>query len=407
MKTNKLKTLLLILTVWLSAATARAQTLDGSPPPVERISPNAIQISGLTYARFSPDGYWLVLETDAGFYLVPGERFETLVEDFENSRYRYTEGWAREFLPSGRVVFSSRRGLFALDAADGKTQTIYQLTAEDERNGTYPWDSEIIAVSEDLVISGNGDYDTGGEKGHVVRFDVRRARYTRGAQIDGFKNPRLSPGGKYILYEHGNDEDRYAALYDIRRNVNLALAQRFDFKRHFPKYKRVNVKPLIWVAPDKFVAGLDENQFEKFKASKNPLNIPDTPAWLALLDAASGQIVWKKQMSFNAPEFLEQLSASKAAFYNEYGHYEVSLADGRLTKLPDIEGNIFVVSPDKKRTAYINGGQIFVSALDGANKKKAFDLSESWQQNYRSLRWSPDGKLLLVTSEDRLLIIRL
>lgn len=399
---------MLILTVCLSAAWIRAQ------PAVEQTAPNATLIVGVTDAKVSPSGKFIILQTDVGFHVIPTERLDDITGDIDDADFPWSEGWAKTFMPSGRILVKTRRGLYTFDPQKtGEDREIYSASADDEEKGTYLNDGELVVVSEKLIISGGGDYDFGGNKGTIIRFDLRRRRYTRGARIDGFKKPQLSPSGKYVLYEHGNDDINTADLYDIGRNVNYPIEKRFNFKRHFPKYKYVDIKPLAWVAANKFVAAIDENQSEEFKASPNPLDLPDTPAWLALFDAANGKIVWKKQLSFNAPPFLEQLNSSKAFFYNEKGRYEISLADGRLTKLPDIEGSLFTFSPDKKKLAFINGSQIFVSSSDGANKKLIFNLPEKRQDGtafnpnrIHTINWSPDGKRLFVFENNRLLIIK-
>jgi hypothetical protein len=318
------------------------------------------------------------------------------------------------FLPSDKILYTPRRGLYAIDPQTRKTQPIFQMTAEDEQNGNYLADGEMVVVSENLIISGDGDYDMGLNKGNILLFDVERARVRRGAQINGFKSGRLSPGGKYVLYEYAGELSNSASLYDIARNVNHQLPKRFNFKLHFPKYKKINVFPLTWINADRFIAAVDENQGDDAGEENKPADFTDTPAWLALFDVVTGKIVWKEQLTGSVPIYVERLSLTQAFFENGDGLFEISLADGRLTKLPAIKGTGFAVSPDKKRLAFLNGNQIFVSSLNGADKRLILEYPRIWQgspSSYglgtRSLNWSPDGKRLLVFDENRLLLVEI
>ena len=412
MRINKTKFLMFILTICLFSAAIRAQ-----PGEVAKISPNVTQISGITDAKFSPSGKFLVLQTDVGFYLIPTERLDETLAGFDVLRDKaWTEGWVKNFLPSDRIVFSSRRGLHALDPQTGKTQSIYQVSAADEEKGDYLNDGEVIVAGENLIISGGGDYDLGGKKGNIIRFDVQNGRYTRGAPIDGFRRSSISPSGKYVLYEHGGEFSNHAALYDIGRNTSRELPALFDFKRHFPKFEKTNVSTLGWVAPNRFVATIENNQSDKYQTGDFK-NLDNSAAWLVLFDAAAGKIIWKRQLNgINAPVILEQLSPSKAFFDTGYssGRFEVALADGKLRKLPEIDppGAGFTLSLDKTRMAFFDANRVFVSSIDGADKKIVLELPESWRgestidgMSVRELKWTPDGKRLLVFDETRMLIV--
>jgi WD40 repeat protein len=404
MKTNITKFLMLILTVCLSAAWIQAQGVE-----VKKIAPNAQEFAVVMDANFTPSGEFLVVQSDVGFYIIPTEKLDEITGNLDDLNVSWTEGWAITFMPSGKIVVKSRRSLYTLDPQTETGDEIYTASSDNEEKGNYLNDGELVVVSENLIISGGGDYDFFNNKGTIIRFDVRRGSYKRGARIDGFKNAKLSPDGKYVLYEHGSDDYNYADLYDIARNVNYPIPQRFDFKRNFPKYKETLVDPLVWVTPNRFVATVDENQFEEFKASANPLDIPDTPAWLVLFDASGGKIVWKHQLkNVDASGVLQLLSKTKAFFDDTNGIYEVSLADGKLTKLPTVAGTLFTISPDKTKMAYLDENRIIVSAAaSGANKQTVFEVSKSWQDTISSIKWSPDGKRLLISDKNRLLIIRL
>lgn len=413
---KRIKELLLILIIGISVETAiQAQRYDSAPPlTVEKIQPNAEMISGITSAIFSPTGKLTALQTDHGFYLLPTDKLGELAEGLENSRFPFFEGQAKGFLPvSEKVVFAPRRGLYLLDSKALKTQPIFQMTAEDEEKGNYLSDGEMVVVSENLIISGDGNYDMGMSKGNILRFDVSRRRVRRGAQIDSFRYAYLSPSRKYVLYDHAGEQIVTADLYNIGRDLNNSIPKLFDFKRHFPKYKRTSVFPLGWIAANRFAAIVDEDQFEEYE-TKNFNEVKDTPAWLVMFDAATRKIIWKRQLKdMDSPDRLQQLTPTKAFFETNKGIYEVSLADGILTKLPDLKGSGFSFSYDKTQMAFFDGRRVFVSSANGANKKLAVEIPENQKnknlidKQMNRIEWSPDGKRLFIFDEMRLLIVTL
>ncbi|HEY8559022.1 MAG TPA: hypothetical protein VIL74_01370 [Pyrinomonadaceae bacterium] len=402
---------MLILTVCLSATAFR-----GQPASVEKISPNVTRISAVTDVKFSPSGKLTVIQTDAGFYYFPTARLDEVIAGFDDlSGSMWVEGEVKDFLPvSEKIVFAPRRGLYGLDARTGETQPIFQMTAKDEEEGNYLGDGEIIAVSENLILSGDGDWDMGLKKGNILRFDVGRGNVERAAQIPGMRYGWLSPNRRYVVYDHAGESVVQADLYDIERNVNYPVSKRFDFKRHFPKHKEALVRPLGWFGADKFAAIVDENRSAEFE-TKNSGDAVDTAAWLVLFDAARGKIVWKRQLNgIEPPVHLEQLSPTKAFFDGDNaGRYEVSLIDGALTELPRVEGTGFSFSPDKNRMAYFDERRVFVSSPNGADKKLAIEMPEKSvnrgviDKSTSWINWSPDGERLLVFDDAQLWLVRL
>jgi hypothetical protein len=352
----------------------------------------------------------MIVQLSWGFYVFPTEKLDEAETNFKESRFPCLEGWAKGFLPSGKIVFAGRRGLYTLDPATKKTEPIYQVTAAEEENGNYLIDGEIISVSENLIVSGDGDYDLGLKKGNILRFDVKRRSAARLAQIRGFQNPMLSPGGKYILYEHNGENGGNTDFYDLAANRNYPLAERFNFNRAFPQYKRTFERPIAWISPNRFLAEVDENQTapaDKYKADSKP--------WLVLFDVA-GKIIWKRQTTFELiPPYFHQLSATKALMENDGGVYEISLTTGKSEMfLPALDGKTISVSPDKKQIAYFDIKHLYIASLDGKNAKSVFALPFDWTEvsAYKEMGappplWSPDGKRLIIFDKKRALFIRL
>lgn len=252
------------------------------------------------------------------------------------------------------------------------------------------------------------------EKGNILRFNVPGGQVKRGARIDGFRYAYLSPSRKYIIFDHAGEQNIAADLYDIGRDINTAIPKRFNFKRHFPKYKKTNIDLLGWFGANRFAATVDEDQFDEYE-TKNFNDVKDTPAWLVMFDAAAGKIIWKRQLNdINAPVHLEQLNRTKAFFDGgDSGRYEVTLDNGTLTKLTDIEGTGFSFSPEKTQMAFFDERRVFVSSPNGANKKLAVEIPESREnigvidKSTTWINWSPDGRRLFVFDKTRLLIVTL
>lgn len=416
MKTTKSRIFTLFLAAFtaFSAAAARAQQCaDPVPPPT--VGELTATLDGITEAMFSPSGKWTILQTGTGFYVLPTDRLDQAENDLENSRLPFTEGYAKGFLPqSEKVIFAPRRGLYALDPLTLKSEPIFQTNATDPESGYFLGYSEVIIASEDLIISGDGDYTRGLGSGNILRFDVKRRTVTRGAPINGLRKAYLSPSHQYVLFEHPAEEAINIHLYDIARGVATPISERFDFKTRSAKYVVTSVFPLGWVAETHFAAVVNEAPSEEYEEeSKNPKR---ALSWLVSFEVESGKILWRRQLkrADRAVKF-EMLSKTEAFFDagEANGPHKVSLTDGKFTRLPRLAGTGFSFSPDKKQVAFFGGRRMFVAFPNGANKTLAYEFSENPEvsalvstDNNRII-WSPDGGRLLVSSASRTFVLQL
>lgn len=396
-------------------AAGDSRAADVFPLKVERIAPNATKISNAADvgyvslgAYYTPDGKYLVITASGEFAVLPTANLDERIADLDKARV--WKGTPSEYLPSGKIVFSTLQGIYALDPVAEKVQTIYVLPESEIDSENYYLDWNMVVLSDDLIIAGDGDSGDGKPDGNILRFDVRSQRRTRGVPIAGFYNPQLSPSRRFILFEHGNGlNTEYADIYDIARGTRYRVASRFNLKRAFSKYENFSVKPVIWAGENLLLA-----EVEKLNADReiSDATYMGKDSWLVLLNAATGKIVWKRQpkMEFGATSY-QQLSAAKMLVDTTEAVYELSLTDGKIKQLAQLQGKSFALSPDKKKAAYVvDADQLYVSGLDGADKQKILELPKEWNLGRWSLRpplWSPDGKRLIVFSEKEFLFVNL
>lgn len=392
-----------------------ARAADNFPLKIEKYAPNATQFSNVGNAGyvtlgayFTPDNKYLVVTASGEFVVLPTANLDEALANINKARV--WKGTPSEYLPSGKIVFSTLQGIYALDPAAEKVNTIYALRDDEVDSENYYLDFNMVVMSDDLIIAGDGDSGDGTPAGNILRFDIKSQRRTRGAPIAGFYNPQLSPSRRFILFEHGNGLDtEYADIYDISRGTTARLISRFNLKRAFPKYKKIKVRPIKWAGENTLLA-----EVEKFDSEReiSDATYIGEDSWIVLLDAATGKIVWKTnpKIEFGATNY-EPLGAGKMLIDAKDAVYELSLADGKVTPLTALEGQSFAPSPDKKKAAYFkNLNELYVSALDGTNTKKLLELPKEWKVDRWSPRpplWSADGKSLIVFNDKEFLFVRL
>jgi hypothetical protein len=402
----------LILNFAIASSAAVAQDSRISELTVEKISSNAARVSGAENAVYSRSGKFLAIQSASEFLLLPAGK---PIESFsESGSARRRNGRIIGFLSTDTLVYSAGGEIFALDAVTQKSRKLFSRSGGQRLADKVLSQREFVIVSDDLIITGDGQYDMGGNPGNIYRYDLKNRRVKKGAPIKQFWEAALSPSGKYILYERGGEQSNYVDYYDVRQDKNHEAARRFNFRKAFPQFSETSASPLIWVGSrDAFLAyvtsGVHPDDIKPEDEEKH------NKTWLCLLDATGGRILWKKLVERDAFQSqFQPLSAGKVLVNYGEDVYELSLADGRESRIRGIGGKSMVLSPDKKKITFIKSNRIFTALVNGGSEKPVLDLPPDWKPatNYKGMgerppMWSPTGERLIVFGENQLLIARL
>jgi len=401
-------TLILITTIFISNVFAN-QDLSLR---VDKIKPNVVRVANATEAVYSPSGKFLAIQTASKFFLLPSQNLSKSTVNLQESRS--WNGKILGFLPSETLIFSNSDGIFSLEPTNLKSQKISSQNVAKLLHDKELTQKGFVIVSNDLIISGDGAYDWGAEKGNIFKFDLKRKRFSKGTKIFAFWYASASPSGKHILYEHGAEDNNNTDLYDISQDKNYPISEYFNFKKEFPEYKVTDESPIAWVESDKFLAEISDNQFDENEAS-NSGGAEKKHFWLVLFDVTGKNVVWKKSVDkWLFPTAFQQLSENKALVNYEDEVYELSLIDGKMVKLPGIDGNSISVSPNKKRVAFLKSNQLFITSPNGSDKKLVLGFPEDWEHQTaykgmgeRSALWSADSNSLILFGNNQLFLIQL
>ena len=389
----------------ITTVLVRAIYAQDSELKVDKIKPNVVRLSGARDAIYSPSSKLLAIQASSNFLLLT---VQNLTKSFDNlSKVRKWNGQIIGFLPSETLIYSNGKETFALEPIKQESQKIFSRNLAGYTNNYDLTDKIIVIVSNDLIITGDGSYDWSGKMGNIFRYDLKRKRLTKGAKIPMFWYASLSPSGKYILYEHGAEDNNNTDLYDISRDKNYPISEYFNFKNSFPQYKETDETPLVWLhSRDRFLAEISSNDDN---------DDIDEKVWLALFDVPSRKVIWKKSVDkWFFPSNFQQLSDEKALLDFDDGVYELFLENGDLRKNSNIDGKQIAVSPNRKNIAFIKSNQLFVASPDGSNRKLILDLPSDWkpQTAYkgggeRPPTWSVDSSSLILFGENQLLFVQL
>jgi hypothetical protein len=404
-----LTTLILNFVIAISAV---AQDARVSELTAEKISPNVVRLSGAENAIYSRSGKFLAIQSASGFLLLPARK--PLESSAEIASARRRNGRIIGFLSTETLVYSAGGEIFALDAVSQKSRKLFSRSSGEKLADKVLSQREFVIASDDLIVTGDGSYDMGGNPGNIYRFDLKNRRVKKGAPIKQFWEAALSPSGKYILYERGGEQSNYVDFYDVRQDKNYEAARRFNFRKAFPQFTETSASPLGWVGNrDAFLAyvtsGVHPDEIKPEDEEKH------NKTWLCLLDAPTGRIVWKKLIKSGAfqSEF-QPLSVDKVLVNYGEDVYELSLADGRERQIRGISGKSLALSPDKKKIAFIKSNRVYTALINGGSKKPVLDLPPEWKPatDYKGMGerppvWSPTSEQMILFGENQLLIARL
>jgi hypothetical protein len=404
-----LRTLILTFIIIFAVFAGTGQEIEMT---VAKLSEKVIRLSGAETAVPSPSGRFVAVQASAKIIVLPAEN---LFKSFAAvSKFKPRDGIILGFLPSDTLVYLTNEEIFGLDPVSQKTRLLLPRETGEMLAGRTLIQNEFVLVSDELIVSGNGDYEMGGLPGNIFRYDLRRKRLTKGSKIKQFWYAALSPSRNFILYEHGGEQSNFTDFYDVRRDRNYEAAEYFDFRKAFPEFRKTNAFPLIW-------AGRGERFLAFVASGEHPDDIkPEDEkeqgrTWLALFDIPARKIVWKKLTDKSAfPSAFQPAGAGKVLVNYGAEVYELSLANGRERKLSGIDGSSLVVSPDKKRIAFIKANRVLTAFVDGSGTKPIFELPAGWKAaaGYKSMGerpplWLPRGNALIFFGELELLIARL
>lgn len=254
----------------------------------------------------------------------------------------------------------------------------------------------------------------GGYGGNIYRYDLKKKRLARGAKIKQFWYAALSPSRNYILYERGGEQSNFIDFYNIRQDRNYEAAGYFKFRKAFPKFRKTTESPLLWVGSrDRFLAYITSGEHpDDIKPEDEE---EQSKTWLALFDVPTGKIVWKKLTDKRAfPSAFQPLDAGKMLINYDEEVFKLSLATGKERKISGINGKSLVVSPNKKKIAFIESNRVFTSSPNGSNKKSVLELPPEWipEKDYKGMgehppMWLPASDGLILFGENQLLIAQL
>lgn len=389
-----------LITIIAFMAMVNCAVAGGLPGGVAAIKPNVYQLNGATDAVFSPDGRCLAVQYPGRFALLPAGNIPAALADPAN--LPVWEDRIIGFLPGSNLIFTDAAGTYSLDTLSFNTT---RLLAEDISK--YPprgiGTKSMVIVSNDLLITGDGQADWDGRKvGNIIRIDLINGTVTRGTAISAFWYAALSPGGRYILYEHGAEDNNDVDFYDILADKNYRLSRYFDFQSAFPGYLETREIPLKWLNDSQFIASVSVDRV-----------LNDPRRQLILFDIENRTMLWKTLTEVPVwPNQFALLNGATAFFnYPGKGFYRLSLTDGSIERLGGLGGEAFALSPDGKSVAFLEKEDLSLYRFSDGSRRHLLALA-GWQAQHaykgmqnRAPLWSPAGDALLLFGKSQLILI--
>ena len=354
-------------------------------------------------ATFAPSGEFLAIQGSSNFYVLPTrnlfDAFKTLTD------YPARTGKIIGFLPSGKLIYSDRGEIFSLNAANAQVERLFDKTASTPLANKDFARKEYVIVSDDLIVTGDGNYDWGVGKGNIFRYDLSTKNVIKGPTIPAFWYASKSSDGRYVLYEHGAEANNNVELYDVSSNRNFAISKYFNFKKLFPSMKATDEVPIGWLAnQNRFLALVEPNDEEQYTDNHT----------LVLFDVATKGIIWKTSLSHGLfPSSFQEIGDGRSLLCLDDGIHELSLLNGKIITFPGFKGTQCSVSPDRMEIAFIESNLLKVIGTAGGNERDLFELPSNWKhaEDYKGMGsrpplWSPTGDSLIMFGQGQLLLVQ-
>ncbi len=367
------------------------------------VKDSTLELDGVSDAVFSLSGEFLAVQGPSKFYILPTANLIDTFRSLED--YPKLGGTILGFISSSKLVYAESDEIFRVDATDGRIEKLFDKTNSKPLATADRARKEFVIVSADLIITGDGNWDWGEAKGNIYLYDLVGRKVTKGAVIPAFWYASKSSDGKYVLYEHGAEDNNNVDLYDVPSNKNYAISKYFNFRKLFPSMSGTDEVPIAWL-PNKhqFLALVQPNDDE------GDANLQH----LALFDVVGKRVVWKTNLENDFfPSSFQLLKDGRSLLCLEAGIHELSLLNGKLTKLGGFDGSKCSVSPDLSEVAFFDSNTLTVSPTAGEGKQKLFDLKSTWQfeEDYKGMGnrppiWSPKGDALVLFGKGQLLLVK-
>jgi hypothetical protein len=395
-----------VLLMFFMVAFAACQFVKPLESKSEPLAPprSELRLSEVSNAIFSFSGEFVAVQAPSKFYLLPtGNLFESFktLED-----YRAYRGTIIGFLPSDRLVYSDGGEIFRVDAAGTQAEKLFDKSAAVRLADQDVVRKEFVIVSEDLIVTGDGNYDWGEAKGNIFLYDLKEKKVTKGPSIPAFWYASRSPDARYVLYEHGAEANNNVEIYDVLSNRNFAVSEYFNFRKAFPTLRATDEMPIDWLS-----------SAEQFLAIVEPSGEDDLQtvvSKLVLFDVPKRQIIWKTDLK--APFFpsaFQEISNRRALLCLDDGVYDLSLLDGSVSKVSDSSVTQCSISRDRKEFAFVESNVLKVVGTEGRDERKVVEIPADWKHaaDYKGMGsrpplWSPKSDSIVLFGVGEILMIR-
>jgi hypothetical protein len=368
---------------------------------IENLGRTAVRINGATGVHFSSAPGGLIITSASHFAEIASVR--ELFADSRPDSNLITETVRRFIgvLPNGSILFKTASGAFM---RTHQTSVVKRFVSESDLEKLSDLDQATVIVSDRLIVSGNGHFDWGGEKGFLYQFDPSSGALQKGPAIAGFWYGSVSPSRRYILFEHGAEESNWTELYDLQTNRVHSIGRYFPWPRS--PYFRLDREefPIKWMRnADRFLAIIEFD-----------VDSGDSKKWLVLFDVPSRTPIWKKRsdLSFFPSDFV-QINERKAYVRSDSGIRTLSLATGVQRTVRGVNASSMSNHRESGEIAFVDKGELFVARSGFRNRRSIAKLPVGFMfssahkgMGERPPLWSPDGKVVFLIGKNEVMAYR-